>query len=44
MHALKEQKEIGDKYKIHFFNFFAKLFCTAAEEVITRFGEDAEKP
>ncbi len=43
MHALKEQKELGERYKIHFFNFFARLFCTAAEEVITRFGESGRE-
>ena len=38
MDIFKEQREVGDKYKIHLFNFFAKIFCTITEEIITRFG------
>jgi len=43
LEALTEQKEIGNKYKIHNFNLFARLFCTVSEEVITRFGEEGKK-
>lgn len=43
MEVLNGQKEVGDKYKIHFFNFFAKMFCTVAEEVITQFGDDGKE-
>jgi len=43
LEALTEQKEIGNKYKIHNFNLFARLFCTVSEEVITKFGEEGRK-
>jgi hypothetical protein len=42
MEVLNGQKEVGDKYKKHAFNFFAKMFCSVAEEVITQFGEEGE--
>ncbi len=38
MVILKGQKEVGTKYKSHFFSMFSQLFCTIAEEVITQFG------
>ena len=38
MLILKGQKEVGNKYKSHFFSMFSQLFCTIAEEVITQFG------
>jgi len=39
MDTLKEMGEIGNRYKIKSFNFFARLFCTLIEEVITQYGE-----
>lgn len=38
MLILKGQKEVGPKYKSHFFSMFSQLFCTIAEEVISQFG------
>lgn len=39
MEVLKGQKEVGNKYKTHFFTMFSQLFCTIAEEVINQFGD-----
>ena len=39
MEVLKGQKEVGNKYKTHFFAMFSQLFCTIAEEVINQFGD-----
>ena len=39
MEVLKAQKEIGKKYKTHFFAMFSHLFCTITEEVINEFGD-----
>jgi hypothetical protein len=30
---------VGDKYKTHLFSMFSQLFCTIAEEIISRFGD-----
>jgi hypothetical protein len=43
MDVLKEMGEVGDKYKINLFNFFARLFCTFSEEVISQFGEKGKE-
>ena len=43
MDTLKEMGEVGDKYKINLFNFFARLFCTLSEEVISQFGEEGKE-
>ncbi len=37
--VLKGQKEIGTKYKTHFFAMFSHLFSTIAEEVSNQFGD-----
>jgi hypothetical protein len=37
--TLKEMEEVGDQYKDHLMSMQAQLFCTMAEEVISRFGE-----
>lgn len=37
--TLKEMEEVGDQYKDHLMSMQAKLFCTLAEEVVSRFGE-----
>ena len=39
MEVLKGQKEVGNKYKTHFFAMFSQIFCTLAEEVINEFGD-----
>jgi predicted hydrocarbon binding protein len=39
MDILKEQKEVGNTYKTHFFAMFSQLFCTITEEIIDQFGE-----
>ena len=39
MDTLKEMGEVGKKYKTSSLNFYARLFCTLSEEVITQFGE-----
>jgi len=39
MEVLKADKEVGNKYKSHFFAMFSQLFCTITEEVINQFGE-----
>lgn len=43
MEVLKGQKEVGNKYKTHFFSMFSHLFSTIAEEVITQFGDEGRK-
>ena len=43
MDVLKEMGEVGNKYKINLFNFFARLFCTLTEEVISQFGEKGKE-
>ncbi len=43
MDTLKEMGDVGKKYKINSFNFFARLFCTFTEEIITQFGEPGKK-
>ncbi|MFX0033854.1 MAG: L-2-amino-thiazoline-4-carboxylic acid hydrolase [Candidatus Hodarchaeota archaeon] len=43
MDILNGQKEVGNKYKSHFFSMFSQLFCTIAEEVITEFGEKGKE-
>ncbi len=43
MDTLKEMGEVGDKYKINLFNFFARLFCKLTEEVASRFGESGKE-
>ena len=37
--VLNGQKEVGNRYKSHFFTMFSQLFCTIAEEVISEFGD-----
>ncbi len=39
MEVLNGQKEVGNKYKSHFFSMFSQLFCTITEEVINQFGD-----
>ena len=41
--VLREQQNIGNKYKINSFNFFARLFCVISEEVITQFEEKGKE-
>ena len=43
MEVLKGQKEVGNRYKTHFFSMFSHLFSTIAEEVITQFGDEGRK-
>ena len=43
MDVLNGQKEVGNKYKSHFFSMFAQMFCIMAEEVIKEFGDDGRK-
>ncbi|UCC19738.1 MAG: L-2-amino-thiazoline-4-carboxylic acid hydrolase [Promethearchaeota archaeon] len=43
MDTLKEMGEVGNKYKIDLFNFFARLFCTLSEEIISKFGESGKE-
>lgn len=43
MDTLKEMEEVGKKYKINLFNFFARIFCTLAEETISQFGEKGKE-
>ncbi|MFX1317016.1 MAG: L-2-amino-thiazoline-4-carboxylic acid hydrolase [Promethearchaeota archaeon] len=43
MDTFNEQKKVGDQYKLHFFDFFAKFFCILSEKVITRFGEQGKE-
>lgn len=39
MDILNGQKEVGKKYKTHFFAMFSHIFSTLAEEVIKEFGK-----
>lgn len=39
MEILNGQRDVGNKYKSHFFEMFAQLFCTIAENVIREFGD-----
>jgi len=39
MDILKGQREVGNKYKTHFFGMFAQFFCIITREIITQFGE-----
>ena len=39
LEVLEGMKEVGKKYKTHFFAMFSQLFCTIAEEVINTFGD-----
>lgn len=43
MDTLKEMEEVGKKYKINLFNFFARIFCTLTEELISQFGEKGKE-
>jgi len=43
LEVLDRQKEVGIKYKTHFFAMFSHLFCTIAEEVINNFGDEGKK-
>ena len=43
LEVLNGQKEIGNKYKTHFFAMFSQLFCTMAEEIINTFGEKGKE-
>lgn len=43
MEVLSTQKEVGNKYKTHFFAMFSQLLCTITEEVKNKFGEEGKK-
>ncbi len=43
LEVLKGQKEVGNKYKTHFFAMFSQLFCTIAEEIISKFGDEGKE-
>ncbi|GAH48236.1 unnamed protein product, partial [marine sediment metagenome] len=43
LEVLEGQKEVGNKYKTHFFAMFSHLFSTIAEEIITQFGDNGRK-
>jgi len=43
LEVLKGQREVGNKYKTHFFAMFSQLFCTIAEEIISKFGDDGKE-
>ena len=43
MEVLSTQKEVGNKYKTHFFAMFSQLLCTITEEVLNHFGEEGKK-
>ncbi len=40
MEVLSAQREVGNKYKTHFFAMFAQLLCTVTEEVVKKFGQE----
>jgi hypothetical protein len=41
--VLEGMQEVGDRYHTHLMAYQAQLFCTVAEEVISRFGEKGRK-
>ncbi|MFX0073328.1 MAG: L-2-amino-thiazoline-4-carboxylic acid hydrolase [Candidatus Hermodarchaeota archaeon] len=43
MEVLSAQKEVGNKYKTHFFAMFSQLLCTITEEIINKFGEEGRE-
>jgi len=40
LEVAKKMEEVGNRYKTHLFSLFAQMFCTLAEEVISRFGDE----
>jgi len=42
LEVLKGQKKVGNKYKTHFFAMFSQFFCTIAEEIISKFGDEGK--